>query len=71
MGVDDRIPKTQNTLIDEKIMIKLGIKPNKVMCKRFAYGGNLIRIVAETRCSARTIFNGVQAGNTFLKMFVV
>ena len=71
MAVDDRLTKTQNTLLDENNMIRLGMKPNKVTCKIFAYGGNLTWIIAEAKCSAQTVFNGVQAGNTFLKMFVV
>jgi len=71
MAVDRRIPKTQNTLLDENIMIKLGIKPTKVMSKRFAYGGVMSRIVAEARFTAQTVCNGVTAGNTFLKVIVV
>ena len=41
------------------------------MCKRFNYGNIKTRIVAEARFSAQTIFNGIQTGNSFLKVFVV
>ena len=71
VAVDEKIPKTQNTLLDESMMIKLGIKPTKIMTQRFAYAGNLTRIVAEARFTAQTVLNGLPAGNTFLKVFVV
>ena len=57
MAVDEKIPKTQSTLIDENLMIKMGIKPLRVMCQRFSYGGVQTRIVAE----ARSIENGMFA----------
>ena len=71
MAVDERMPKTVNTLLDEKMMLRMGLKPTRIMCKRFAYGGVATRIVAEARFTAQTIFNGVQKGNNFLKVFVV
>ena len=71
VAVDEKIPKTQNTLLDESMMIKLGIKPTKIMTQRFAYAGNSTRIVAEARFTAQTVLNGLPAGNTFLKVFVV
>ena len=71
MAVDDKIPRTQNTLLDENLMIKLGIKPTRVMSKRFAYAGISTRIVAEARFTTQTVLNGVPTGNTFLKVFVV
>ena len=71
MAVDEKIPRSQKTLLDENLVIKMGIKPTKVMCKRFNYGNIKTRIVAEARFSAQTIFNGIQTGNSFLKVFVV
>ena len=71
MAVDEKLPKTQSTLIDENIMIKMGLKPMKVMCQRFSYGGVQTRIVAETRFTAQTVLNGIQTGNSFLKALVV
>ena len=71
MAVDDKIPRTQNTLLDENLMIKLGIKPTRVMSKRFAFAGISTRIVAEARFTTQTVLNGVPTGNTFLKVFVV
>ena len=71
MAVDEKIPKTQSTLIDENLMIKMGIKPLKVMCQRFSYGGVQTRIVAEAKFTAQTVLNGIQMGNSFLKVLVV
>ena len=71
MAVDEKLPKTQSTLIDENLMIKMGLKPVKVMCQRFSYGGVQTRIVAETRFTAQTVLNGIQMGNSFLKALVV
>ena len=71
MAVDEKLPKTQSTLIDENIMIKMGLKPMKVMCQRFSYGGVQTRIVAETRFAAQTVLNGKQMGNSFLKALEV
>ena len=71
MAVDDKIPRTQNTLLDENLMIKLGIKPTRVMSQRFAYAGISTRIVAEARFTTQTVLKGVPTGNTFLKVFVV
>ena len=71
MAVDEKLPKTQNTLLDESIMLKLGIKPSKLMTQKFAYAGITTRIVAEARFTAQTVLNGVPSGNTFLKAFVV
>ena len=71
MAVDEKLPKTLNTLLDEKMMLRMGLKPTRIMCKRFAYGGIATRIVAEARFTAQTILNGVQKGNNFLKVFVV
>ena len=71
MAVDEKIPKTQSTLIDENLMIKMGIKPLRVMCQRFSYGGVQTRIVAEARFTAQTVLNGIQMGNSFLKVLVI
>ena len=71
MAVDEKLPKTQSTLIDENLMIKMGLKPVKVMCQRISYGGVQSRIVAETRFTAQTVLNGIQMGNSFLKALVV
>ena len=71
MAVDEKLPKTQSTLIDENLMIKMGLKPVKVMCQRFSYGGVQTRIVAETKFTAQTVLNGIQMGNSFLKALVV
>ena len=71
MAVDEKLPKTQSTLIDENLMTKMGLKPMKVMCQRFSYGGVQTRIVAETRFTAQTVLNGIQTGNSFLKALVV
>ena len=67
MAVDNKIPRTQNTLLDENLMIKLGIKPTRVMSQRFAYAGISTRIVAEARFTTQTVLKGVPTGNTFLK----
>ena len=44
VAVDEKIPKIQNILLDENMMIKLGIKPTKILTQRFAYTGNSTRI---------------------------
>ena len=71
IAADERLPKTNNTLLDENIMLKLGIKPVKVSTQRFSYAGIKTRIVAEVRFTAQTVQNGFPAGNTFVKAWVV
>ena len=59
--------KTLKNFLDEKMMMRMGLKPSRV---KFAYGGVATRIVAEACLTTQTIFNGVQKGNNFLKVFV-
>ena len=53
MAVDEKTPRTQNTLLDENFMIKLGIQPIRVMSQRFAYAGISTSIVAEPSLQLR------------------
>ena len=71
IAADERLPKTNNTLIDENLMLRIGLKPVKVSTQRFAYAGLKTRIVVEVRFTSQTVLNGVPAGNSFLKALVV
>jgi len=71
VAADERLPKSNNTLLDEDVMLKLGIKPVKVSTQRFSYAGIQTRIVAEVRFTAQTVLSGTPAGNTFMKALVV
>ena len=69
--VSDKLPSTQETLLDYDMVRELGLKMKELQCRRFSYAGYHMRVFGTVTTTVQCVQDGEMCGTTTVRADVI